>query len=371
MPQLLRTVRESLGGDSFVAAALALSKSSPSPVLTMWQSMYTGLLRSASALHLRRMLMGTGGDDLFNVDPSYGADLLGTGHLGRLWRFLRAWQRTSPFPASLVAREVLWYGAARPELNRLVSTVYERIPSSIKAQLRKCRRPREVLKPWISRKDAELVFVLEQRRRTPIPIEMAPGEGSYVRRIRYLPQAPLLLLELDQGIIWARNLGFTLLYPYFDRDLVELSLRIHPEYLLAGGHNKTPLRQLVAERLPSVPLRKKKVDFTQMDHELLVAQGKDIWKRMGGPTMLAELGLVDPDLVNKLMDDYFSGRDKNSFRTWIILSTEEWLRAQSRSASFESRTSFGTPASLGNSPSSLALSTAARRDQDCVQAGMG
>lgn len=371
MPQLLRTVRESLGGESFVAAALALSKSSPSPVLTMWQSMYAGLLRSASALHLRRMLMGTGGDDLFNVDPSYGADLLATGRLRRLWRFFRAWQRTSPFPMSLVAREVLWYGAARPELNRLVGTVYERIPSYIKEQLRKHRRRREVLKPWISRKDAELVSALEQRRRTPIPVEMAPGERSYVRRIRYLPQAPLLLLELDQGIIWARSLGFTLLYPYFDRDLVELLLRIHPEYLLAGGHNKTPLRRLVAERLPSVPLRKKKVDFTQMDHELLMAQGRDIWKRMGGPTMLSELGLVDPDLVNKFMDDYFSGRNTNSFRTWIILSTEAWLRAQSRSSSFESRATFGTPTSLGNAPPSPALSTVAKRDQDYLEAGTG
>lgn len=358
MPQLLRTVRESLGGESFVAAALALSKSSPSPVLTMWQSMYTGLLKSASALHLRRMLMGTGGDDLFNVDPSYGADLLAMGQLGDLWRFFRAWQRTSPFPVSLVAREVLWYGAARPELNRLVGTVYGHIPPAFQRQLRKLRRHRQVLKPWISRENADFVSVLEQRRRTPPTIEMAPGERSYVRRIRSLPQAPLLLLELDQGIIWARNLGFTLLYPYFDRDLVELLLRVHPEYLLAGGHNKTPLRRLVAARLPSVPLRKKKVDFTQMDHELLVAQGKDIWKAMKGPTMLSELGLVDPDFVNRFMDDYFAGRDTNSFRTWIILSTEEWLRAQSRSPSFESKASSGVVPLHGSSPASSTLPNA-------------
>lgn len=370
MPQLLRTVRESLGGESFVAAALALSKSSPSPVLTMWQSMYTGLLRSASALNLRRMLMGTGGDDLFNVDPSYGADLLATGHLRSLWRFFRAWQRTSPFPASLVAREVLWYGAARPELNRWIGTIYKHIPSNIKDQLRKHRGKREILKPWISCQDSDLVSQLEHRRRTPIPVEMAPGERSYVRRIRYLPQAPLLLLELDQGIIWARNLGFTLLYPYFDRDLVELLLRIHPEYLIAGGHNKTPLRRLVAERLPSVPLRKKKVDFTQMDHELLVAQGREIWNRMRGAMMLSELGLVEADRLNPLMDDYFSGRNKNSFRTWIVLSTEEWLRAQSLSSSCESAGKAAyIPASIKNAPRSGAPSTEVSRDQDYVKAG--
>lgn len=370
MPQLLRTVRESLGGESFVAAALALSKSSPSPVLTMWQSMYTGLLRSASALHLRRMLMGTGGDDLFNVDPSYGADLLATGQLGNLWRFFRAWQRTSPFPTSLVAREVLWYGAARPELNRFVGTVYGHIPPAIQTQLRKLRRRRDVLKPWISRQNAEFVSELEQRRRTPTPIEMAPGERSYVRRIRSLPQAPLLLLELDQGIIWARNLGFTLLYPYFDRDLVELLLRVHPEYLLSGGHNKTPLRRLVAERLPSVPLRKKKVDFTQMDHELLLAQGKDIWKTMKGPTMLAELGLVDPDVVNRFMNDYFAGRDTNSFRTWIILSTEAWLRAHSQSPSLEPKVSLVAVRSHENGPSPSKLSTPIKGDRDYARAVM-
>jgi hypothetical protein len=332
--------------------------------------MYTGLLRSASALGLKRMLMGTGGDDLFNVDPSYGADLLAAGQLGSLWRFFRAWQRTSPFPASLVAREVLWYGAARPELNRLVGTVYGHIPPVFQRQLRKLRRRREFLKPWISRQDTLFLSELEQRRHTPTPIEMAPGERSYVSRIRSLPQAPLLLLELDQGIIWARNLGFTLLYPYFDRDLVELLLRVHPEYLLAGGHNKTPLRRLVAERLPSVPLRKKKVDFTQMDHEFLVSQGKDVWKTMGGPTMLTELGFVDADLVNSFMDDYFGGRETNSFRTWIILSTEEWLRAQSRSASLEPKKSLVAAPLNGNGAAvSSTLTTALEKEWDCAKAG--
>ena len=97
MPQLLRTLDETLDGQSIVGAALRLSAASPSPVLSPWQSVYTGLFHSASRLGLGRLLMGTGGDDLLNVDGTYAADRLAALDLAALWRFCRACQRTSPF----------------------------------------------------------------------------------------------------------------------------------------------------------------------------------------------------------------------------------------------------------------------------------
>src|SRR5262245_24422937 len=140
MPQIIRTIEESLAGETVVGAALGLSRSSPSPVLSPWQSVYTGLLRAAGGIGLRRLLMGTGGDDLLNVDPTYGADRLAALDFRGLWRFCRACQRTSPFPALRVMRGVLWHHALRPELLRQGRAVLARLSPRTLEWVRRRRR---------------------------------------------------------------------------------------------------------------------------------------------------------------------------------------------------------------------------------------
>jgi len=137
------------------------------------------------------------------------------------------------------------------------------------------------------------------------------------------------MLEMEQGKAWANSAGFSLLYPYFDRDLVELLLRVRPEDLIAGGRVKTPLRRLVAERLPSVEMPASKIDFTQVAHGILRSGGQMIWQKMKGFSILAELGIVNFDSLDLLMEGYFSGHNNDWVRTWLVLSTEAWLRARS------------------------------------------
>jgi asparagine synthase (glutamine-hydrolysing) len=328
MPQLLRSLTESLDGQDPVAASLALSAMSPSPVLSVWQSFYSGLFRSASDLGLRRLMFGTGGDDLFNVDLAYGADRLAALDARGLWRFFRSWQRTSPFSGIRVARAVLWQGAIVPETRRLLRSILACMPSTLQeAALARWRRQRRA--SWIGPADPDLVVAIDQRQRTNVPPPLAPGERAYVRALRFLTQAPLLHFEHDQSHAWARGLGFTFLFPYFDRDLVELSLRLHPEHLIAGGRAKTPLRRLVAERLPSVTMPVKKVDFTQIVHQVLRPHGHAVWRELGGARRLAEMGIVHGHKVDRFMEDYFAGRNDNSRRAWSLLSSEMWVRARS------------------------------------------
>jgi hypothetical protein len=44
--------------------------------------------------------------------------------------------------------------------------------------------------------------------------------------------------------------------------------------------------------------------------------------------MLGELGIVDPDRINPLMEHYFDGHNQHGMQSWLILSTEVWLRAR-------------------------------------------
>jgi len=329
MPQVMRSIEESLGGRDVVRGALAFSASSPSPVLSPWQALYTGLLESAADLGLTRLLMGTGGDDIMNVDFSYGADRLAALDLRGLWRFYRAWQRTSPFSALRVARVVLWDEALRPEARRVGKAVLARVAPRGLEWVR-AHREHRALARWGPPPDPELAAVLTHRRRHQVPMPLAPGERGYVQALRRLTQAPLLLLEYDQSYTWARSHGFTLLYPYLDRDLVEHTLRMHPESLIAGGRAKAPLRRLVAERLPNVAMPTRKVDFTQMIHDVLRPGGRAVWGELGGPAMLSDLGIADADHLNVAMSEYFDGRSDDWVRSWLTLTTEAWLRARFR-----------------------------------------
>jgi asparagine synthetase B (glutamine-hydrolysing) len=328
MPHICHSVEGSWDGFTILQDALAISKISPCPVQSKWQGLYTGLLELAAGRGLNRMLMGTGGDEMLTVDFSYGFDLFTAFNLRGLWRFYRAMARTTSDPALWDARVVLWDGAIKPGILNWLSSGLERYAPQLKKFLRTKRKPFTPA-PWISHSDPVFIQALEHRRLTSAPVEIAPGEGQYVRAIRRLPMSPLLMMEMEQGGAWAKSAGFSLLYPYFDRDLVELLLRVHPEHLIAGGRVKTPLRRLVAERLPSVDLPAEKIDFTHVAHGILRTGGQATWHNMQGLSILAELGIIEYDRLDSVMETYFAGHSNNWVRTWLVLSTEAWLRARS------------------------------------------
>ena len=328
MPLLMRSLDECVDAESFTGDLQALSRVSPNPVLSPWQPMYNRLLRSAAHLGLSRVMMGTGGDEMFYVNLGYGADCLAALELRRLWRFCRACQRTSSRSGLRVARTVLWDGALKTALRQRARSILDVAFPRGRDWLRRRRlawgRP-----PWLAA-SGDLVEALERRLLDTRPVELGPGEGAYVRAMRRLPQSPMFAMELDQGFAWADHAGFRLLFPYLDRDLVDLALRMPPEHLISGGRAKTPLRRLVAEKLPSVGMRARKVSFARMFDGLFRPYGRRAWAALGGPVVLSELGIVDRHGANSLMEDYFGGVEVHGFHAWLMLSTELWLRARAK-----------------------------------------
>jgi hypothetical protein len=329
MPLLMRAWQADDEPASLVSGALSASAFNPCPVLSVWQSMYSGLFEAAVSLGLRRMMFGTGGDETLCVDPSFGADCLARFDLAGLWRVYDAFRRTSPYSAMTVARVVLWGQILRPEVRSLLKRAAFVVAPARAARLLARRRARGAVAPWVSRSDRNLVGTLETRRMEEWDINVARGERSYVQVLRSLLRSPRLLLEIDQQVAWSRRTGFGALLPFFDRDLIGLLLRAHPDRLLAGGLHKAPVRGLVRERLPSVRLPVRKVDFTLAVHRVLRLGAPPAWGRFAGNLVLAALDLVEPAAVGRFMADYFEGRHDDSHTAWAILSTEAWLRARS------------------------------------------
>jgi hypothetical protein len=296
--------------------------------MSAWQPMYVRLLRSAADLGLGHLMMGTGGDEMFYVNMGHAADCLGAFDVRGLWRFCRACQANWPGAPVRVARYVLWDGALKGQLRyRARTLVGSTSPRALRWILK--RRLRRARPAWLTPSDGELAERLERRSLETPAVEMTPGEGAYVRAMRWLPQSPTFSMELEQSYVWADSAGFRLMFPYFDRDLVELSLRMPPEHLVAGGRAKAPLRRLVAERLPTVAMPARKVLFGQPFDAVFRRHGRRAWHALDGRLALGELGIVDTRRVHSLMDDYFSGVSGRGLEPWLVLSTELWLRARS------------------------------------------
>jgi asparagine synthetase B (glutamine-hydrolysing) len=326
MPQTIRSIDKSLAGESVLQASLSMSKISPIPVINIWQSFFSGLLDTAAKHNYNKMLMGTGGDEMFIVDPNWAYDLLSTFQLKKLAHYYRTIAAASPAPRREVVRVLLWERAIKPILMSIARKRLGRVVPKIRNTI---RADRPVFPQWISTQDKRLIGSLKFRLRNPVPIEMAPEEGAYVRSIRKLPLSPLLMIEIEQAYFRAKHSGFSFFYPYFDLDLMELALRMNPEYLLKDGLAKAPLRHFVHNRIPSVKLPKKKVDFTQTAHGLLRSEGKEAWLKLGNTKILGNLGIIDHDNLNIFMNDYFNGVNNHWINAWLTISTETWLRTYS------------------------------------------
>jgi asparagine synthetase B (glutamine-hydrolysing) len=147
--------------------------------------------------------------------------------------------------------------------------------------------------------------------------------------IRDLVQSPGLINELEQAASWAISAGVELLYPFLDRDVISLALRIRPEDLYGGGRMKTPLRDLVLRHLQASNIPKKKVDFSLPGEQLMHAGARQTWQRLGGADRLEKLNVVDNTGVKRFIEEYLTGTEARRFwKAWGILSAEDWVRSR-------------------------------------------
>ena len=325
MPQTMVELEEGLGGRNLLEAALEPTYESPNPILGIWSSLYTLLFQRAHDAGCRRMMFGTGGDEVLSLDFSHATDCLRELRLRDLLGYVRAVQRTSPFGAARIAWLVLVDTALRTLVKRQVVRGLGAFAPDTLARIRE-RRGRRQLPAWIRSADPALNDVLAARAEVLTATPTGP-DALYVDRMRRLVQSPMMHIEFDQAAAWSQSLGFAAYYPFFDRDVVELTLRMNPRDLIAEGRMKSPLRIMVGDMLPDVTVPKRKVDFTALSHGILRTHGLEAWRRLGGAKRLAELGVVSASEVDAMWEDYvYKGRG-DTLRPWLLLSSEIWLRS--------------------------------------------
>lgn len=335
LPQVVLALRDAVGPEGLIRAALDVSAVSPAPLLNLWSPAYDRLALEGKARGCTTILTGGGGDEWLNVSPYYAADLMRALDWQGLYNLFHEHRRSYRVPSLLYLRNLMWRFGARPLLEDGVKTVLARSPSLL-TKLR-ARRIRSATPKWLA-PDPRLRQVLLQRNleaRTTSSLGVKRGYGrgyprTYVDVMRSGLDHPVVAMELEEFSEQGRRLGLGITQPFWDSALVEFLYRTPPELLNRGGRTKGLVRDTVARRFPRLGFdTQRKVTALGFARSLIVEEGRHVWGELGGATALADAGVVDAPALGERLHRILRDPQSRRFHVvWDVLTLECWLRAR-------------------------------------------
>lgn len=322
LPQVLVPLQEAAGPDGLFGAIFE-REPRPAPLLNLWLAAYTSLAAQGRDQGCRVILSGAGGDEWLTVSPYHAADLIFSLDLKGLVRLWNNYRRSFPLPSHKILSNLLWRYGTRP----LLSTTANRLaPSVMRRRRRRTTRPPS----WIAHDPLLRRELAERMDRMAEPV--APG-GMYLNEISMSLDHSLVSMEIEEIFENGRRLGVHFGHPYWDADLLTFLCRTPPELLNRGGRSKGLVRSTLAHRFPELGFeRQRKVAGTPVARNVFVQEGAAAWRRLGGATALAKLGVVDEAAVSDLIEGLLSTEkipedNVDSYRIWDIVSMEAWARS--------------------------------------------
>jgi asparagine synthase (glutamine-hydrolysing) len=271
----------------------------------------TYLVSEFAAQHVKVVLTGDGGDELFAGYDEFG-------QLDR-WRFLDYVPQPVRSAISLLA-DALPYSAYGKNFLRTVSrsTALERYFDlhSVPYYLRK-----QLLKPE-SMAPADATFL----KTTFGEFLAGDGANALTQALYFEATAQLsgdMLVKVDRmSMIHSLEVRC----PLLDQRLAELSAKIPHGWKIRNGRGKDIFIRAVGHRLPPSLLNRPKMGF-----DVPLA----LWFRTSLRSFVrdsllgsdfARRGMASPEFVRYLLDEHASGRRDNHRYLWIMLMAELWFR---------------------------------------------
>jgi asparagine synthase (glutamine-hydrolysing) len=278
----------------------------------------TYVLSKLAAQHVKVVLGGDGGDELFAGYPSFQAHkvvqklsflpISWRDFLGRLVRHLPVSHRYTSIEflmqqflkglgLSPEIRFMLWmgfYGIA--EKKRLFSTD---------------------LQHRLLRDDA-FEDISRHIRRSGL-------KGDFQRLLYlcmklYLPDD--ILTKVDRASM-AHSLEVRV--PYLDRDVVDYACRIQPDYKLKGLTTKHVLKRAATALLPTDIINRRKAGFMMPVAPWLIHM-KDTIEELCSAAAIRDTGLFDPAFVRQILDEHFQQRRDHRKHLYPLLCFMAWHR---------------------------------------------
>ena len=298
-------------------AALAASRDEPYEPL--YETLHRALAQASRAQGAHVVLDGWGGDQLFGADRSYLADLLRTGRWATLVKEWRANTR----------------GGLRELLHWTVKPALPPLALWFATQLRGGRRLHGHRERWMPAwLDHRVVGLLAERQRLHTPPRQGKSCADYGVHF-YLSAA---LFSRVRGWLTALGLeeGVEVRSPLFDRRIVAFAApRPHWERR-TGRDTKRLLRRAMRGLLPEQVLAPRPAPTGHIVNHFVTAMRDrcpELLRAVGDGSVLAELGLIQPDELQRSCRGYLHhGDDDVAQALFATLHTELWLRARLRSS---------------------------------------
>lgn len=309
-------------GRGLLEQALEMSRTMPAPMLHTWNPVYSTLAERARREGVQIILTGGGGDEWLGITPKLAADLIRTGNIGGLVRFLAMWRRSYPFSVPALIKSGFWRYGVRPVGAMLIGQLAPDWWRRNRAARVIARTP-----AWVA-PDPQLRSLLDERTAAAVP-PARPTGGFYAQDIRMSIDHTLVSMEFEESALFARRHGLRFMRPYFDIDVVELLYRTPPDILMMGGRSKALVREAVARRFPNLGFeQQKKRAATGFYQGILLREVPPLWDGGGGLSTLAKLGIVSSEGTEAMRREALAGPHPLTYKTFEMLNIEHWTRGR-------------------------------------------
>ena len=112
--------------------------------------------------------------------------------------------------------------------------------------------------------------------------------------------------------------------PFLDGDLMELAFSMPGHMKIRNGERKWILKRAMKDVLPESILNRQKEGFSIPMKNWLRKELQPLMRDLLSRDRVARRGLFDPDVVGKLMDDHVEGRENHAHTLFPLMVFERW-----------------------------------------------
>jgi asparagine synthase (glutamine-hydrolysing) len=284
-------------------------------------SLCTWLLARFTRRHVKVVIGGDGGDELFGGYDRYYGNLYAS-HYGKVPETLR---RRVLAPAVALIPESGWYKSVGHQLRWLHHLSFHsggaRYAASLSYFYFDRERRAELFAPQVADRwrqlDAEAAIRAPYEASGGGPLDRMLFADSMVR----LPNHPVMITD---RICMAH--GLEARSPFMDHELAAFAARLAPALKVRGGTLRYIQRKLAARYLPPQILNRPKQGFSSALPYLLQREYAQLYTTCLRDSRLARDRILDGAMMTKLLDEHLAKRADHGNRLWLLINAEVWYR---------------------------------------------
>jgi asparagine synthase (glutamine-hydrolysing) len=284
-------------------------------------SLCTWLLARFARRHVKVVIGGDGGDELFGGYDRYYGNLYAS-HYGRLPEAVR---RRVLAPAFALIPESGWYKSVGHQLRWLHHLSFHSGGARYAASLSYFFFDKERRRSLFDGDIRERWDTLDAEAAIRVPYEA--GSGGDLDRMLYadnlvrLPNHPVMITD---RICMAH--GLETRSPFMDHELAQFAARLPASLKVRGGTLRYIQRKLAAKYLPPHILSRPKQGFSSALPYLLQSEYAQLYTSCLQDSRLVRDRILDGAFMLQLIDEHAQRRADHGNRLWLLINAELWYR---------------------------------------------